>query len=100
MHGVVATMAKDLFARHTPIRHAGYEIRKKADDVSFILKYKRSECADLVITLDFGKFYHILGGFRLSFCLACGRFLGFGTRYEVCWLCESELEQLENDESL
>jgi hypothetical protein len=90
-------MVKDLFARHTPIRSVGYEVRRKAGDMSFLLKYERSECAILWVTLDFGIFGFSLGGFKLSFCLACGRFLGFGTRYELCWICESELEQLEDE---
>jgi hypothetical protein len=57
-----------------------------------LLKYKRSECADFLITLDFGTSYFALYGFRLSFCLACGRFIGFGIFHELCWICESELE--------
>jgi hypothetical protein len=101
VHGGVSVMAKDLFARHTPKRFAGCEIRKKAtDDISFLLKYKRSECTDLLVTLDFCEYYFSLGSFRLSFCLACGRFLGFGTQYNLCWICESELEQFNDDETL
>jgi hypothetical protein len=90
-------MVKDLFARHTPFRPNGYEVRRKEGDVSFLLKYERSECASLLIMLDLGEFRYKLGVLRLSFCLACGRFLGFGTRYDLCWICESELEQLEDE---
>jgi hypothetical protein len=86
-------MVKDLFGRHCPVRSAGSEIRKRAtDDVSFFLKYKRSECADFYVAFDFGESYFTLFGFRLSFCVACGRFVRFGTSYEICWVCESELE--------
>ena len=86
-------MAKDLFARHTPVRAVEYGVRKRImDDVSFCMRYKRSECGEFFVTLDFGEFWYSLFGFRLSFCLVCGRFLGFGTRYEVCWLCEDDLE--------
>jgi hypothetical protein len=85
-------MAKDLFSRHTHIRPIGYEVRKKIEGSSFLLKHKRSECADFYITFDFGESYFTLFNFRLSFCVNCGRFLGFGTRYEICWICELELE--------
>lgn len=86
-------MVKDLFGRHTPVRSAGFEICKRAmDDVSFFIKYKRSESADFYVTLNFGQKYFTLFGFRLSFCVACGRFLRFGTSYGICWICESELE--------
>jgi hypothetical protein len=95
-------MKKDLFARHTPVRSAGYGIRERVmHDVSFCMEYKRSECAEFFVTVDFGEFWCSLFGFRLSFCLACGRFLGFGTRYELCWICESDLElELEEDDEL
>ena len=89
----MVTMAEDLFARHTPLRDVGDGFRKIVmGDVSFCMEYKRSECARFFVTLDFGEFWYYLFGFRLSFCLACGRFLGFGTRYEICWICESESE--------
>jgi hypothetical protein len=89
----VVTMAKDLFARHTPVRSAGFEIRKRVtEDASFLVKYKRSECAEFFVTLDFGRDYFTLLGFCLSYCLACGRFTHFGIYYELCWICESELE--------
>lgn len=86
-------MAKDLFALHTPLHSAGTEIRIRVlDDVSFFMRYRRSECAEFLVILDFGKSYFTLFDFRLSFCLVCGRFLGFGASYEVCWICEYELE--------
>lgn len=86
-------MAKDLFARHTLVRSTGCEIRKKATmDTSFFLKYKRSECAEFFIMLDFCKGGFTLYELNLSFCIRCGRFLGFGIHYEVCWICEDELE--------
>lgn len=89
----MVTMVKDLFGRHAPLRCSGFEIRyKTTGDVSFLTRYKRSECAEFNVTLDFGKFWYSLYDFRLSFCLACGRFLGFGTRYEICWVCEDDLE--------
>jgi hypothetical protein len=92
-------MARDLFARHTPVRSCGSEIRKRVmNDVSFLMKYTRSECAVFIVTLDFGQYWWSLFDFRLSFCLACGRFISFGTRYELCWICESELEDSEDDE--
>jgi hypothetical protein len=86
-------MDKALFARHALIRSAETELRKKATtDISFFLKYKRPECAELFVTLDFEKGGFTLYGLNLSFCLRCGRFIGFGSRYEICWLCEDELE--------
>ena len=95
----MVTMAKDLFSRHAPVCAVGYGVRKRVmGDVSFCMEYKRSECARFFVTLDFGEFWYCLFDFRLSFCLACGRFLGFGTRYEMCWICESELEPLEETE--
>jgi len=40
----VVIMAKDLFARHTLLRSAGSELRKRVTyDGSFLLKYKRSD---------------------------------------------------------
>jgi hypothetical protein len=89
----VVIMVKDLFAQHTPVRFSGFEVcRRLTEDASLLLKYKHSECADFLITLDFDGSYFALFGFRLSFCLVCGRFLGFGTCFELCWICESELE--------
>jgi hypothetical protein len=64
------------------------------------MRYKRSECAEFHVTLDLGKFWYSLYDFGLSFCLACGRFLDFGTRYELCWICEGELEPEEFEEEL
>jgi hypothetical protein len=89
----VVILAKDLFTRHASCRGAGSEVASVVmEGVRFILKYKRSECADFIVGLDFGKNYFALFGFRVSFCLSCGRFLGFGSRYEVCWICEDEYE--------
>jgi hypothetical protein len=86
-------MTKDLFGRHAHSRSAGTELREKAtDDISFVLKYKRSDFAFLFIALHFKDGYFILSELGLSFCLRCGRFIGFGNRFEVCWLCEDELE--------
>jgi hypothetical protein len=97
MH-IVVTM-KDLFARHTPVRNVGSLVWKKiADDTAFTLNYISRNKATLSVMLSFGssKLLIPLYSLGLFFCLACGRFLGFGTRYELCWICESELEQLED----
>jgi hypothetical protein len=69
MHAREKTMVKDIFARHTPIRPAGTEIRRKASyDASFVLKYERPEVADLLILLDSAEFYCILyaSGYRFA----------------------------------
>jgi hypothetical protein len=97
MYAEVSALGKDLFACHAPVRPVGYAVRKKAGDVSFLLRYKRSECADLLVTLDFGEFYFTLFGCTVSFCLGCGRFIGFGSHFNLCWICESELEAFEED---
>ena len=86
-------MDKDLFGRHTPVRPAGFSIRKRLnDDAIIILKYKRSENAELFITLDYSEDGFTLYGLHLSFCLRCGRFIRFGIGYDVCWICEGDLE--------
>jgi hypothetical protein len=84
---------KKLFEKHTPVRLAGTVISKKAcAEVWFVLEYVRCECADFLVNLEVEGGYFVLFGFRLSFCLACGRFTHFGTKYEVCWLCQEAFE--------
>ena len=86
-------MVKDRLNRYCPVRSAGTVISKKVeDDVWVVLDYIRSECADFLVNLEVEKSYWVLFDFRLSFCLACGRFTHFGTFYEICWECEDMLE--------
>lgn len=97
----MVTMEKDLFRRHTPKRHAGFIAPvARFDGLRIDLMHKSPECGDLSVTFDCGRFGRKLFDVRVSFCLACGRFLGFGTRYELCWICESELEPEEFEEEL
>jgi hypothetical protein len=90
-------MAKDRFGcRHTTVRPAGFRVRRKVmDSLSFTWVYKRPEVAGFFVELDFGDYHFPIYGLILSFCRACGAFLGLGIRYELCWVCESELEPEE-----
>lgn len=87
-------MVRDKFGcRHAPVRPSGFRVRRKAmNDVSFTWVYKRPEVAGFFVELDFNNNHFPIFGLILSFCRACGAFLGFGIRYELCWICESELE--------
>lgn len=95
-------MVKDKFGcRHTPVRDAGYMVRRRVmEGISFMWRYLRSEVAGCFVELDFGGYYFSISCLRLSFCRACGAFLGFGIRYDLCWICESELEPEEFEEEL
>lgn len=98
----MVTMVKDEFGcRHAPVRAAGFRVRRKVlDGVSFAWVYRRSEVAGFFVELDFGGYSFPIYCMGLSFCLACGAFLGFGIRYELCWICEGELEPEEFEEEL
>jgi hypothetical protein len=90
-------MKKNLFGRHCPVRHSGSKLEIRASsDISFVLRYVDSDCAYLSVCLVDSdlRYFWSLFGFRLYFCLACGRFIGFdNSHYEsICWLCEDELE--------
>ena len=90
------SMAKNKADRHSPVREAGYEIRRSVlPNVTFFWKYIRSECAEFSIKLKIEGNVISVPCLRLSFCLVCGRFLGFGTRYDVCFDCDFDLEQPE-----
>jgi hypothetical protein len=67
---------------------------KLTKDIFFLLDYKSSANADFSVALNFEKENDcfVLFNLRLSFCLACGRFIGFGSLFEVCWICQDELE--------
>jgi hypothetical protein len=95
-------MIKDLFDRHCSVRSIGYEFPiRTMNGVSFILEYRNSACADFLVALDVGdKESFILFGYRLSFCIACGRFIGFGSKFDVCWLCKDEMENDEIEDIL
>lgn len=90
----MVTMVKDRFGcRHTPVRDAGYIVRKRImDGVTFSLRYLRSEVAGCFIEVSFGGYYFSISCLRLSFCRACGAFLGFGILYEICWICRDDYE--------
>jgi hypothetical protein len=88
-------MSRDIFGRHCPVRKAGSQVGKTVtEDVIFLLNYKSSASADFSVTLNFeeGDVCFVLLSLRLSFCVACGRFIGFGSLFDVCWICEEELE--------
>jgi hypothetical protein len=94
VYGIVVTMVKDKFGcRHIPVRPDGFRVRRRViDGVSFAWVYKRPEVAGFFVELDFGNYHFPIFGQALSFCRVCGAFLGFGIRYELCWICEDELE--------
>lgn len=98
----VRGMPKDWFGRHTPIRSAGFKKRIRVmDDCSFCLVYKRSDLAKFIVTYDFDSFsfpVSLWESSNLSFCLACGRFIGFGAKFGICWICEDNFEVFEDDE--
>ncbi len=91
---------KDKFGRrHTPVRFSGFRVRRKVmDGASFTWVYKRPEVAGFFVELDFCDYHFPIYDVVLSFCRACGAFLGFGFRYELCWICEGELEPEEFEE--
>ena len=90
-------MTKDEYGnRYTSIRSVGWEYRIKAqDDVSFLLHYLHSELGFFAVMLKIEGEEKVLFGLHVSFCISCGRFLGFGKRFEVCWECADEFEELE-----
>lgn len=91
----MVTMDRDIFGRHCPARKAGSQVSKKvSQETIFILNYKNSANGVFSVVLNFhgSDNCFTLFSLRLSFCLACGRFIGFGSLFDVCWICEKELE--------
>lgn len=87
-------MAKDSFGcKHTPVRPKGWELRIKAtNDVNFILHYVRPEFATFGVVLNVCGTEWILFDVLLSFCARCGCYTSFGNHFDVCWLCQDEME--------
>ncbi len=95
MYFLVVTTDKDIFRRHCPVRGGGSQVGNKVTkDIVFLLDYKNSANADFSVALHFqgsGNCF-VVFSMRLSFCIACGRFIGFGNAFDVCWICKGELE--------
>lgn len=84
----------DIFNRHTPLRRAGFKLQKKlTEDCGIILQYIRPEFAALYIGLMLDQYPLPLFGINMSFCINCGRFLRLGSHFNLCWICESDLEE-------
>jgi hypothetical protein len=84
--------------RHTPVRPKGWRLRLKGiNDVNFILHYVRPNYASFAQVHDIEGYDWVLFDVLVSFCIACGRFIGFGNSFDVCWICKSHLESEEDN---
>jgi hypothetical protein len=91
-------MKKDVFGCHCAVRHSGFRIEHRVSkDISFVLHYFSPDVAAIFVYLVDREllYFCTLFGFRLYFCLSCGRYIGIdNSRYEsICWLCEDELRE-------
>jgi hypothetical protein len=82
---------------HCHPHEAGFKIRIHDEamyGLSFLFKYVRSEYGIFEVGFDDVDSSFPLDGIKLglSFCIDCGAFTHFGSRYEVCWRCEDSLE--------
>ena len=85
--------------KHCHPRSSGTEVVSKAGDAVFRFVYKFPIWGTLYLRLiDEGYFYEFKL-FSLSFCSACGAFMGFEPPFEeqVCWRCQDDLGDSEED---
>jgi hypothetical protein len=95
-------MQKDPFRRHARVHKRGEQLSRKVSvDAALILRYAAPDSAHLVVSLIDSELRYFWGllAFRLRFCVACGRFIGFadGHPENICWICEPELEDDADD---
>lgn len=90
---------KDLFGSHCPVREVGYRV--PCLKMPFGSSYTRKDCSVVFVPLFVDGFLaKFLFAFRLRFCVACGRFIGFDGDGvgEFCWICEDYFEDFEGVE--
>jgi hypothetical protein len=89
-------MVKDKFDRHTIPRKAGYSWSKVAVDNSmFVNIYKASHVSYINVYYYYHRVRLHLLSLPLAFCVSCGRFRGFGSEMDVCWLCTDEFDDTD-----
>jgi hypothetical protein len=85
------------FDRHTLPRSAGWRWKRAGvGGVLFESVYNKTNQATFTVRLFIeeaqnGESFPLFS-FPLCFCVACGRFKGFGYDFDVCWICSDELE--------